>query len=167
MARVLAFDCSSRTGWASFANGSAHPALGSFDLPSGMDYGARNLEMIGRVRVLIDRFKPDVVAFEAPIFLPRDKWHTRRLLTGLVNMVELAAAERGLRCIEVDPSMVKTVMCGPRRRIGRSRKFKAASKEDMVIAAVNMGWHVADDHQADACGVAVATFGHLNRVGWR
>jgi Holliday junction resolvasome RuvABC endonuclease subunit len=162
MARVLAFDCSSTTGWACFASARAHPALGSFPLPSGLDYGRRNIAMLAQVRRLIDRFHPDIVAFEAPIFLPRDKWHTRRLLTGLVNMVELAAAERDLRCIEVDPGVVKAAMCGPRKKVGR--KFKSASKDEMVIAAVNMGWHVADDHQADACGVAVATYGHLHRM---
>jgi Holliday junction resolvasome RuvABC endonuclease subunit len=162
MARVLAFDCSSVTGWASFADARAYPALGHFALPSGMNYGERNLGMLVRVRLLIDRHHPDIVAFEAPIFLPRDQWHTRRLLTGLVNMVELAAAERDLRCIEVDPSVVKRVMCGPRRRVGR--KFKSASKEDMVAAAEGMGWKVANHHQADACGVAVATYGHLHRL---
>lgn len=155
--RVLAFDASSVTGWAAFADARSRPLLGDFELSASLDYGARNLAMLRTVRTLIDEHEPEVIAFEAPIFLPRDKWHTRRLLTGLVNMVVLAAAERDLRCIEVAPGTVKAALVGPRK------KGEPASKDDMVMAAVRMGWKVANHHQADACGVAVATFAHLAR----
>ena len=160
--RVLAFDASSTTGWAFFAGPRARPHLGSFDLPStAADYGARSLAMQRQVSKLIDDHGPEVIAFEAPIFLPRDRWHTRRLLTSLVVVIELVACARGLRCIEVDPSVTKASLCGPRRKVGG--KFRAASKDEMMIAAVNMGWSVANDHEADACGVATATFAHLQR----
>jgi Holliday junction resolvasome RuvABC endonuclease subunit len=156
--RVLAFDASSTTGWAFFASPRARPVLGHFDLPAtASDYGTRSLAMQGHVARLIDEHHPNVIAFEAPIFLPRDRWHTRRLLTSLVVVIELVAAMRGLRCIEIDPSGVKEALCGPQKRNQRS------SKDDMVVAAVNMGWKVANDHQADACGVAVATYAHLER----
>jgi hypothetical protein len=58
----------------------------------------------------------------------------------------------------VDPSTVKVALVGPRRR------GDAASKHDMIVAAVNMGWTVANHHQADACGVALAVFSHITRA---
>ncbi|HKV14532.1 MAG TPA: hypothetical protein VJQ81_05780 [Reyranella sp.] len=155
--RVLAFDASSTTGWASFASARSIPVLGDFDLTTSTNYGAVALDMQRHVLALIDRHRPEVVAFEAPIFLPRDRWHTRRLLTCLVVVIELVAACKGLRCIEVDPSTVKAALCGPRK------KGEPASKNDMVVAAVNMGWSVANHHQADACGVAVGAYAHLAR----
>jgi Holliday junction resolvasome RuvABC endonuclease subunit len=153
--RVLAFDASSTTGWASFASARSCPVLGDFELTPSTNYGAVALDMQRHVLELIDEHKPEVIGFEAPIFLPRDRWHTRRFLTCLVVVIELVATLRGLRCIESDPSTVKQALVGPRPR------KNPATKRDMVVAAVNMGWPVANDHQADACGVAVSTFAHL------
>lgn len=155
--RLLAFDASSTTGWASFASARSQPVLGDFDLNSSTNYGAVALDMQRHVLALLDKHQPEVVAFEAPIFLPRDRWHTRRLLTCLVVVIELVACMRGLRCIEVDPSTVKAALCGPRP------KGKPASKDDMLVAAVRMGWPVANHHQADACGVAVGAYAYLAR----
>lgn len=148
--RVLAFDASSTVGWAFFADARAVPVLGDFEVPNSTDYGVRCLDMLNRTRILVEHHKPDVVAFEAPIFLPRDRWHTRRLLTSLTVVIELVAAMRGLRCIEASPADVKRALAGAR-----------ASKADMVVAATRMGWKVANDHQADACGVALAVYSHL------
>lgn len=156
--RVLAFDASSTTGWAFFANARSVPVLGDFELSARAgDYGSLALDMQRNVLSLIDKHRPEVIGFEAPIFLPRDRWHTRRLLTCLVVVVELVACIKGLRCIEIDPSGVKAALVGPRK------KGDAATKDDMLVAAVNMGWQVANHHQADACGVALGVYGHLAR----
>ena len=157
--RLLAFDASSTTGWASFASARSSPVLGDFDLTGSTNYGAVALDMQRNVLALIDRHKPEIIGFEAPIFLPRDRWHTRRFLTCLVVVIELVACMRGLRCIEADPSRVKAALCGPRK------KGDTATKDDMLIAAVNMGWRPANHHQADACGVALAVYSHLARAG--
>lgn len=149
--RVLAFDAATDTGWAAFANARSRPVLGTYTVPGGINHGRRNLAMLRAAQDLIVEHQPDVVAFEAPIFLPRDRWHTRRLLTGLINMVELAAELAGLKCFEVTPSDAKACLTGDR----------AADKDAMKTAAVNMGWPVADDHQADAGAVGLVTYGHL------
>lgn len=150
--RVLAFDASTTTGWASFASARSVPVLGDFEIKPSVRYGEIAHDMLHHVLALIDDHKPDVVAFEGPIFLPRDRWHTRRLLTCLVVAVELAACMRKVRCMEADPSTVKAALCGPQKRKRRS------TKDEMLVAAVRMGWPVANHHQADACGVALAIF---------
>jgi Holliday junction resolvasome RuvABC endonuclease subunit len=157
--RVLAFDASSTTGWASFASARSRPVLGDFCIAASVNYGVIALDALQRVLALIDEHKPDVVALERPIFLPRDRWHTRRLLTCLAVAIEIAAAKRHVRCLEADPSEVKTALVGPRSRDDQ------ASKDEMVVAAVNMGWSVANHHQADACGVALAIYSFLARAG--
>ncbi len=150
--RVLAFDASTTTGWAFFASARSVPVLDDFEITPSVHYGAIAADMLRHALALIDEHKPDVVAFEAPIFLPRDRWHTRRLLTCLVVALELAACMRKVRCMEADPSTVKAALCGPQKRKRRS------SKDEMLVAAVRMGWPVANHHQADACGVALAIF---------
>ena len=154
--RILAFDASSTTGWASFASAHDAPVVGSYELKASADYGAMALAMLQHVNVLCDEHKPEVVAFEAPIFLPRDRWHTRRLLTCLVVVVELVAAMRGLRCIEVSPGDVKRALGG-----------HGASKGKQMANAMLMGWTVKNDHEADAIGVALGTYAYLRTEQWR
>jgi len=150
--RVLAFDASSEIGWAAFAGARARPQLGTFSIPTG-DYGRINNAVLTTTLQLIDKHRPDVVAFESPIYKPRDRWHTRRLLTGLVVIIELAAEQSGKRCMEVPPTEAKRCLTGDCR----------ADKDAMEVAAVNMGWPVADHHQADAAAVALVVYGHLAR----
>ena len=152
--RVLAFDTATATAWASFASAKAKPLTGTINLPVGPNYGARNLELLKQTRRLIVEHEPDVMAFEAPHFKPRDTWHTRRLLTGLVNMIELAATLHGVRCVEIQGNDAKACLTGDRR----------AKKPAMVAAARLMGWEVANDDEADACAVGATTYGYLSRV---
>lgn len=154
MASVLAFDASSTTGWASFANARVKPVLGDIELPSGPDHGARNAFMFASARELIKAHRPEWVAFESPVFYPRDRWHTRRLLVGLVDAIELAATMAGCRRLEVLPTLAKECLSGDSR----------ADKDAMLLAAINMGWTVASHHQADACGIALATFNHIRHA---
>lgn len=153
--RVLAFDPGTETGWASFANARSLPVLGTLELPHGPEHQAhRNLALLKAARALIREHAPDVVAYESVIFTPRDSWHERRLLCGLADMIELAAlAEGDRRCIEVPPLTVKTALAG----------WTKARKDDQVVAAVRLGWTVASHHQADAGGVALATYGYLQQ----
>jgi Holliday junction resolvasome RuvABC endonuclease subunit len=154
--RVLAFDASSTTGWASFADARSAPVLGHFEIEASTNYGFVAKRMVEQANGLVDEHQPDVVAFEAPIFLPRDRWHTRRLLTSLVIAIELVAECHQKRCIEISPSDVK-------RALGGSK----ASKGKQMGAAIMMGWPVKNDHEADACGVALATYGFLRTEQWR
>jgi Holliday junction resolvasome RuvABC endonuclease subunit len=154
--RLLAFDASSTTGWAYFASAREAPLLGSFKLTvSGADYGAVMLQMQQKVIDLVAHHRPDVVACEAPVFLPRDRWHTRRLLGCMVDIIELVAAERALPCIEVTPQQAKAALGGHK-----------ADKAGMMAAARTMGWPVRNDHEADACGVGLAAYAQLQQKAW-
>jgi Holliday junction resolvasome RuvABC endonuclease subunit len=151
--RVLAFDAATKTGWASFASARSCPVLGTIKLPKGPNHGARNLAMLRAAVALIDEHQPDVVGFEQVIFVPRDTWHERRLLTGIVGAIEIAAARAKLLTFEVKPSDAKLCLSGDRH----------ADKLDMKRAAILMGWSVADDNQADAGAVGLVTYGHFQR----
>lgn len=148
--RVLAFDASTTTGWAAFASARDKPVVGEFELVASTNYGAMGLSMQHHVLALVAEHRPEIVGFEAPIFLPRDRWHTRRLLNCLVVVIELVATIKGLRCIEVEPSVVKKVLGG-----------KGADKDQQQRAARLLGFPVTSHHQADACGVALGVYGHL------
>lgn len=152
--RVLAFDAATETGWASFASARSRPVLGTLSLPSGTDYGERNLAMFTATEALIIQHRPDIVGYEAPFYRPRDRWHERRLLTGLTVAIELAATKHLVRCIEVLVGDAKACLSGDRR----------ADKKAMEDAARLLGWPVEDDHQADAGAVALVIYGHLARV---
>ena len=151
--RVMAFDASTTVGWAFFASVRAKPAFGYFRLSSWLDHGARSAELEQHVQRLINEYRPELIAFEAPVFYPRDRWHTRRILTSLVAVIELIAAMKGLRAIDIEPSIAKLCLTGSRR----------AEKREMVDSARGMGWQVANDHEADACAVALAAYGQLAR----
>jgi len=72
-------------------------------------------------------------------------------LIGLAAIVELVAARHQVRCLTVAVSTVKTRMTGD----------QWAKKRAVVAAAVAAGYRIADSHQADACGVALAAFDHV------
>src|SRR5262245_29560770 len=112
--RVLAFDAATETGWASFAAARSLPVLGTLLLPDGIDYGYRNNLMLIEAERLIGIHHPDVVAYEAPFYRPRDRWHTRRLLAGLTVAIELAAARARLRCVEIEVGDAKLCLAGDR-----------------------------------------------------
>jgi Holliday junction resolvasome RuvABC endonuclease subunit len=113
------------------------------------------LQMQQKVINLVAHHQPHVVAFEAPIYVPHDRWHTRRLLGCLVNVIELVAAERSRRCIEITPQQAKAALGG-----------RKADKAMMMAAALTMGWPVKNDHEADACGVALAAYAYLQQQRW-
>jgi Holliday junction resolvasome RuvABC endonuclease subunit len=157
----LGLDLGLAVGWAVFKGAEAkRPQLGTFDLPEApVDRpGRRYLALDEWVDNMILVCTPQLVAFEAPI-VPIDKraWHldtdaaTVRFLIGLASIVELVAYRRNVRCIEVAVPTVKNRMTGN----------QWAKKRQVVAAAVKAGYRIADAHQADACGVALAAFDHV------
>lgn len=157
--RVLAFDLSGAVGWALFDD---HRLVRSdtFRVPPERfgQYGKRFTAAYVFAREIIATQKPDVVAFEAPIQPragTRDLKNTHplnlRFLTGLASIFEMVAHMESVRCVEVANGTAKKRLAGSGR----------AKKPAMVIAAIKAGFIVANDHEADACAVALATLDHI------
>lgn len=157
----LALDLSRHVGWAFFAQPKAKPKCGTLKLPVTRwadNFGPKFNELDQWLDGMVITMRPDLLAFEAPL-TPVDgkSWavntnaQTVRYLTGLATIAELVATRHHARCIEVAVSTTKARLAGTRY----------ADKQAMIAAAVRLGFPVADDHQADACGVALAAFDHV------
>jgi Holliday junction resolvasome RuvABC endonuclease subunit len=161
--RLLTFDTSTHVGWALFAHPHRLIAFDTWELPPpiGVDpyaMGSRWLAFENWVDMMLIEHRPQVVAFEAPISpnmpFATSNTLTMRLLHGLTVVVELCATRGGVRCIEVPNATAKTRMTGNQH----------AKKPAMIAAALALGHLVADDNQADAIGVGLATYEHLGIV---
>lgn len=159
--RCLALDLSGHVGWALFARPDARPRCGTFDIPPTRwadNFGPRFRELYEWLDGMVASIRPELLAFEAPL-TPIDgkSWkvdtdaNTVRFLTGLASIAELVAARHSVRCIEVAVPTVKARLAGSR----------FAKKAEIQAAAVRLGYPVADHHQADACGVALAAYDHV------
>lgn len=123
------------------------------------NYGPRFNALFEWLDGMVAGMHPNLVAIETPIVpVVGALWdkiesdaHTIRFMIGLATIAELVAARHGVRCIEVAVSTAKVVLAGTRW----------ATKRDMIAAAVRRGFAVADDHQADACAVALAALDHV------
>src|SRR5262245_18087794 len=82
---------------------------------------------------------------------------TLRLQISLASTIETLAKARGVRCFEVATQSAKVALLGIGRAPKDARNWDW--KREMVIAAVRRGWPVGDDHQADACAVALVAYG--------
>jgi Holliday junction resolvasome RuvABC endonuclease subunit len=156
--RCLALDASTSIGWVLFDGPAKLVDFGTWQLTKQYDTtitGRRLAECEDWLGDLIERQRPDVVGFEAPI-LPFYRTDTQstgdtvRLLVGLATIIDLSCHRHHRRCIEVPVPTAKVRLAGSRH----------AKKRDMVNAAIRRGWLVEDEHQADACAVALCTFDH-------
>lgn len=137
------------------------PLLGTFDVPligRRDDHGKRYAPFFRWLDGMIRTHRPGALAFEMPIptrvsFVElRSDQHTDRLLTGFTIIAELVAALNKVpRCIEVPLRTAKLVLAGD----------QYASKGRMIAAAIALGYPVADDNQADACGIGRAAYDHM------
>lgn len=159
--RLLALDLSTHVGYAFYHERTAVPMLGTWDA----DNACRLLAQRGEFGALFHaydcwlqdtlRLMPDVLAFEAPI-LPRgrtfQKTRAIRMSYGLAEITERIAWTRGLRCLECHPATVKVRLAGH----GKARKHT------MIAAATRLGLDVATEHEADAVGVALVAYDHVD-----
>ena len=115
---------------------------------------------------MITKYQPELIAFESP-FIPmgpaKDKdvfgkatfvttAQTLRLQITLAAVIETTATKHGIACREVTTQSAKKELVGFGRAPAGDKKWDWG--REMVIAATNRGWKVADDHQADAAAVA-------------
>jgi Holliday junction resolvasome RuvABC endonuclease subunit len=156
--RLLALDLSTNVGWAFYRDRDSVPSLGTWHAPRFTDrdnYGAIFVAFEDWLLACLREFEPTLLAFEAPI-LPRNrvfqKQRAIRLSYGLAEITERIAFRRAVRCIECHPSTVKVRLAGH----GTARKMH------MIAAAERLGFVVETDHEADAIGVALVAFDHVD-----
>lgn len=160
--RLLALDTSTHVGWALFANPGRLIDLGTFDLPPVRfvgDHGRRWVAFEDWLGSQIVKFRPSIVAWEMAAdsggaVRLRNSGPVTRLLQGLTCIAETVATRHGTRAIEVPIVTAKKKLAGDHR----------AGKGKMILAALNAGHVVADDHQADAIAVAEAAYSHALQV---
>lgn len=161
MTSLLALDASKYVGHAFFEGPLVRPKCGTWVAHGALwdsdDYSRYFVAFEDWLTSILAVLDPEVLAFESPLILPRragrgsDQNNIRRLI-GIVSIAELVAAKRGIRCMEVSNQTAKM------RMVGTAWK---TTKDDMIVAATRMGYAVADQHQADAVGVAVVCYDEL------
>ncbi len=151
MAGLLALDTSLNVGWAYFARPTVPPLCGTWHAPYARPgiYGSRFSAFRCWLDDMLGQRVPAVVAFESPF--SQFPGHTMRLLFGFVAIAEELTHAHGIACLEFAPASVKLRLAG----------HGHADGEAMIVAATRRGFSVADDHQADACGIALCAFDHL------
>ncbi len=149
--RILALDTASATGWC--YGDTAEPN-------ASLEYGTQKFKVhdkeLGPFAVdfdfwldeLIDRARPELIAFEAPILRiggprPMTSVAGARLMMGLTWHVEFRAAKWDIKCRECDLQRVKQFWTGDGR----------AKKDQMVRMAEIYGYKPQDDNQADALAI--------------
>jgi Holliday junction resolvasome RuvABC endonuclease subunit len=165
MARLLALDLGTRTGWALLQRGTP-PSFGTLDLPPAKE--GEHQVRFAMLHAWLVRMREqkgfDALAFEQPI-LPRragelaTTMHTLTLLWGLAAVTQLFAGQQSLPCEAVAVRDAKKALTDK----------ALATKDEMVVAALQvMNWKVANDHEADAGAVGLVAYERLwPRIGPR
>jgi len=153
MTRVLAVDAAATCGFALGDTG-AEPRFGSRNFTGSNASGEVVARFSHFLRAIIEREKPEVIAYEAPYFPmgfrkgPPANAKTLRRLLGMAEIVDAIAFDYRLRCYQATAGEVCSYLTGKSNWGGRDKK-KAAT----IAAARLWGWNVSDDNQADACAV--------------
>lgn len=126
---ILTLDLGAKTGWCA-GRGDVLPTVGTIYLPStGDDCGAYGQVARRELHLIMARWSPDIVVFEAPVLPATTTLATTRKLQGLAFMVEVVCADLGVPCQEEFLQTIKKTMTGKGN----------ASKQMMVDAARRMG----------------------------
>lgn len=174
----LGLDLSTRVGWALFHHDDL-PLCGTFKLPKTWDpedYGTRGWALMQWLEVvMIPKYTPELIVFESPFIpmgpsketikdpvtgKPMDSFKTTQIVLRMqitwAAVIETTAKKYGIECMECATNTAKKTMAGSARLENK--------KLDMVNAATARGFRVADDHQADACAVAMVEM--ISRDVW-
>jgi Holliday junction resolvasome RuvABC endonuclease subunit len=135
---LMGFDNASRVGWCA-GDASRLPAFGSFQLPvTGKDVGTYLLEARAFYRILLDRFRPGVCVYEAPVRVENQALQVK--LHGLPGILEMECVERGIPVVMAYPATLKKALAG----------HGGAKKPAMMLAARRLGLAVENHDEADA-----------------
>ena len=146
--KIMAFDLATVTGVA-IGDSRALPLCHTERLGQvGAPHGARLSEALYMTSRLIKQHAPDVVAIEAPVIAGVKGGQERALLAiGLRSAVVMMAHMRGVRCVEYSVQSVR------KHFIGVGRLKRAEAKRRTLERCQLLGWHVANDNEADAAAV--------------
>ena len=164
MTRVLALDQATTTGWCCAGTGIALSewTCGHFRAPKRPFEGQRLIIIHDHVLVLIDDWKPDVVALEAPfdptvqdmkagIERPQFNRATMQFLQRVKAAVLMAAARRSIPTEEYQPRTWRATLKLPQRPPDADSKWL---KQQTVAVIRRLGIAIKTNDEADAAGIA-------------
>lgn len=127
---IVSLDLATRlTGWTA-GRGDTTPDCGVWEFPQcGDDLGRMLCVLDDFLTITVDRFKPTVMVYEAPILRRIDDLLKVRKLYSLGSHVEFVCRRRGIECHEVSIAAIKKEVTG--------NAF--AEKDDMVAVARTVG----------------------------
>ena len=149
----LAFDVASVTGVAVGDTG-GKPRAWAVQLGRGGSEVDRLAKAIRMTAAYVEKFRPDLVAVEAPVG-GRD---ANALLIGLVACVKGEAARQGVRVVEYYPASIRKHFMGKalaaRDFPGKSKAASKAAIKGAVMARCRLlGWDVETGDAADAAAL--------------
>ena len=135
---ILALDCGTKTGWASFADGRIESGVQDFSLKRGESKGIRFLRFNTWLKAMAKLTNPQVVVYELAHFRGG---HATEILVGMTTRIEEFCESNNIEYGSVHSATLKKFATGSGR----------ANKEDMIKAAqVKYGKIVNSDDEADA-----------------
>ena len=151
--RVLALDIATNCG-VCFGEAGAAPTAWSVDLGKKRSDAARFAKALRMTRHYIGKFKPDLVAVEAPVGGPK----TSHLLVGLWACVTGEIECAGVPVLKCDISSVRKHFLGKHLTTKhfphlQPRLAKLEIKRSVMNRCTALGWSVKNDDAADAAAV--------------
>lgn len=151
MTVVAAYDVATDVGFSTDdPKGEGRPIFATFHGPrhaAREDYGVRYAAFRAWMVDTITVHQPELIAIEAPLMPRGDNMKTNlitvRLLMGLAAVAEEVAATMGVRCVEENVQTIKKHFAGTGR----------ADKDAMLARCRQLGWAVANHHEADAAAL--------------
>lgn len=138
MNAILALDLATQTGWAYKANGLISSGSEGFQLKKNDGPGVRFLKFRSWLRDQIETIKPDLIVYEEVM-----RWSSGAAAKCYCGLLAILQTECAAKTIEYGGISVGTI-----------KKFATkkgnATKEEMIKAAVDLGYKPKDDNEADA-----------------
>lgn len=141
---ILGLDLATQVGFCG-GDGASLPASGSFRLPAtGPDLGWYGDEARTYFRILLDRFRPQVVLYESPVTMPNQNPDVTTKLHALPMVLEMVVRDRdrSIEVVKVYPSTIKS-------KIGGHGK---CDKAEVMAAVRRAGMKPKNKDESDACG---------------
>lgn len=152
----IGFDLATQVGWCA-GDGTRLPVVDSFRMAAtGQDVGRYLLEARDYYRLLLARFRPSWVVYEAPVTMPNQTPEVTTKLHALPGVLEMECVERRIPISKVYPVTLK------KRVTGSGRSEKGA-----VMAAVRRaGLKPKNKDESDAVGAFLCGIHHYSPDLW-
>ena len=135
---ILALDCGTKTGWASFTDGRIESGVQDFSLKRGESKGIRFLRFNKWLDAMVKLTRPQVVVYELAHFRGG---HATEILVGMTTRIEEFCESNNIEYSSVHSATLKKFATGSGK----------ANKQDMMkAAALQFGRIIDSDDEADA-----------------